>query len=43
MKKSTTKEIGKNWRSPLILVKSKLNSDGYIQLLNDNDIFSSLG
>lgn len=35
--------IGKNWRSPLILVKGKLNSDGYIQLLKDNDIFTSLG
>lgn len=34
--------IGKNWRSPLIMVKGKLNSNGYIQLLNDNDIFGSL-
>lgn len=34
--------IGKNWRSPLILVKGKLNSDGYIDFLQKNDIFTSL-
>lgn len=34
--------IGKGWRSPLVLVKGKLNSQGYIDLLNSNDIFTSL-
>lgn len=30
------------WRSPLILVKDRLNADGYIPMLNENDIFQSL-
>lgn len=34
--------IGKGWRSPLVLVKGKLNAQGYIDLLADNEIFSSL-
>lgn len=34
--------IGKGWRSPLVLVKGRLNSDGYISLLEDNEIFTSL-
>ena len=34
--------IGKNWRSPLVLVNGRLNSDGYIQLLDDSEIFTSL-
>ena len=34
--------IGKGWLSPLVLVKGKLNSQGYIDLLNSNDIFTSL-
>lgn len=34
--------IGKNWRSPLIRVDGTLTSDGYIKLLQDNNIFESL-
>mgnify|MGYP001079518019 CR=1 FL=1 len=34
--------IGKNWRSPLILVHGKLNSEGYINFLEKNEIFTSL-
>lgn len=34
--------IGLNWRSPLILVSGHLNSDGYIKMLEENNIFGSL-
>ena len=34
--------IGYGWRSPLVLIKGTLNSDGYINMLQDNEIFSSL-
>lgn len=34
--------IGKGWRSPLVLVKGKLNSQGYMDLLAENEIFGSL-
>lgn len=34
--------IGKGWRSPLVLVKGKLNAQGYIELLDSNNIFTSL-
>ena len=34
--------IGKNWRSPLILVHGKLNSESYINFLEKNEIFTSL-
>ncbi len=34
--------IGKNWISPLIRVDGTLTADGYIKLLQDNNIFESL-
>ena len=34
--------IGKRWRSPLFLVKGKLNAEGYMNLLSENEIFTSL-
>lgn len=34
--------IGVGWRSPLILVKGRLNSDGYISMLENFEIFQSL-
>ena len=30
--------IGKGWRSPLVLVKEKLNAEGYMNLLSENEI-----
>ena len=34
--------IGVGWRSPLVLVKSRLNSEGYISMLEEYKFFQSL-
>jgi hypothetical protein len=34
--------ISKGWRSPLVVITGNLNTNGYIDLLNDNKIFQQL-